>query len=49
MKKNAPPPPEILRKSGPHKDRAKYDRKRVTEEDQKRETGRDPDEKPARD
>jgi hypothetical protein len=36
MKKNAPPPPEILRKSGPHKDRTKYDRKRVKQDDKKR-------------
>ncbi len=36
MKKNAPPPPDILRKSGPHKDRTKYDRKRVSEDDKKR-------------
>jgi hypothetical protein len=36
MKKNAPPPPEILRKSGPHKDRKKYDRKRVNREDKQR-------------
>ena len=35
MKKNAPPPPEILRKSGPHKDRTKYDRKRVKQDDKK--------------
>jgi len=34
MKKNAPPPPDILRKSGPHKDKKKYDRKRVKQEDQ---------------
>ena len=34
MKKKTPPPPDILRKSGPHKDRKKYDRKRVTQEDQ---------------
>ena len=33
MKKNAPPPPDILRKSGPHKDKKKYDRKRVKEEE----------------
>jgi len=36
MKKNAPPPPEILRKSGPHKDRTKYDRKRVKQDNKKR-------------
>ncbi len=35
MKKNAPPPPDILRKSGPHKDKKKYDRKRTRQEDQK--------------
>jgi len=35
MKKNAPPPPDILRKSGPHKDKKKYDRKRVRQEDKK--------------
>ena len=40
MKKNAPPPPEILRKSGPHKDRTKYDRKRVKQDDKK------PDQRP---
>ena len=34
MKKHAPPPPDILRKSGPHKDKKKYDRKRVKQEDQ---------------
>ena len=28
-KRNAPPPPDILRKSGPQKDRTKYDRKKV--------------------
>ncbi|MDP7660021.1 MAG: hypothetical protein QF789_02235 [Gammaproteobacteria bacterium] len=33
MKKNAPPPPNILRKSGPHKDKKKYDRKRAKQED----------------
>jgi len=33
MKKTAPPPPDILRKSGPHKDRKKYDRKKVKRED----------------
>jgi len=33
VKKNAPPPPDILRKSGPHKDRKKYDRKRVKQQD----------------
>lgn len=27
-KPHAPRPPDILRKSGPHKDRSKYDRKR---------------------
>lgn len=32
-KKTTPPPPDILRKSGPHKDRSKYDRKRVKQED----------------
>jgi hypothetical protein len=37
MKKNAPPPPEILRKSGPHKDRKKYDRKQRKQEDRKQE------------
>jgi len=36
MKKNAPPPPDILRKSGPHKDKKKYDRKRIKQEDQKK-------------
>jgi hypothetical protein len=34
MKKHAPPPPDILRKSGPHKDKKKYDRKRVKRKDQ---------------
>ena len=38
MKKNAPPPPDILRKSGPHKDKKKYDRKRIKEEDQQKPT-----------
>lgn len=33
MKKNAPPPPDILRKSGPHKDKKKYDRKRIKQQD----------------
>ena len=33
MKKNAPPPPDLLRKSGPHKDKKKYDRKKVRDED----------------
>jgi len=36
VKKNAPPPPDILRKSGPHKDKKKYDRKRIKQEDQKK-------------
>ena len=44
MKKNAPPPPEILRKSGPHKDRTKYDRKRAKQDDKKRDKGADPGE-----
>ena len=44
MKKNAPPPPDILRKSGPHKDRKKYDRKRIKQEEQKEPgTNLDPD------
>ena len=38
MRKKPPPPPDILRKSGPQKDRTKYDRKRVKEEDRRRET-----------
>jgi hypothetical protein len=42
MKKNAPPPPDILRKSGPHKDKKKYDRKRIKQEEQK-ESGSDSD------
>lgn len=33
MKKNAPPPPDVLRKSGPHKDKKKYDRERVKRQD----------------
>lgn len=33
MKKIAPPPPDILRKSGPHKDKKKYDRKRIKQQD----------------
>jgi hypothetical protein len=41
MNKNAPPPPDILRKSGPHKDRTKYDRKRTKDEDHQREPGRE--------
>lgn len=32
MKKNSPPPPDVLRKSGAHKDKKKYDRKRAREE-----------------
>ena len=32
-KKKTPPPPDILRKSGPHKDNKKYDRNRVKQED----------------
>jgi hypothetical protein len=36
MKKNAPPPPDILRKSGPHKDKKKYDRKRDKQEDRQK-------------
>ncbi len=28
-KQHAPRPPELLRKSGPHKDRSKYDRKQA--------------------
>jgi len=40
MKKNAPPPPDILRKSGPHKDKKKYDRKR-TKQDDRNESGPD--------
>jgi hypothetical protein len=46
MKKNAPPPPEILRKSGPHKDRTKYDRKRVRQDDKKIEQGPEKDKEP---
>jgi len=42
MKKNAPPPPDILRKSGPHKDRTKYDRKRVKQDDKERKKESDP-------
>jgi hypothetical protein len=38
MKKNAPPPPDILRKSGPHKDKKKYDRKRDKQEDRQKPT-----------
>jgi len=34
-KKIMPPPPEILRKSGPQKDRSKYDRKRVKQDDRR--------------
>lgn len=34
-KKTTPPPPDVLRKSGPHKDRSKYDRKRVREQDRR--------------
>jgi hypothetical protein len=34
-KKTAPPPPDVLRKSGPHKDRSKYDRKRTREQDRR--------------
>jgi len=33
--RSMPPPPDILRKSGPHKDRTKYDRKRVKQKDRK--------------
>ena len=44
MKKNAPPPPDILRKSGPHKDRTKYDRKRVKQDDRKDQKRSTPDE-----
>ena len=40
-KRKAPPPPDILRKSGPQKDRSKYDRKRVKEQDRRRDTARD--------
>jgi len=45
VKKNAPPPPDILRKSGPHKDKKKYDRKRIKQEEQKeqKESGSDSD------
>jgi hypothetical protein len=35
-KRKAPPPPDILRKSGPHKDRSKYDRKREKEDKRRR-------------
>jgi hypothetical protein len=35
MRKHTPRPPDILRKSGPQKDRTKYDRKRVKEEDRR--------------
>ena len=34
-KRPAPPPPDILRKSGPQKDRSKYDRKRVKQDDRR--------------
>lgn len=34
-RKTAPPPPDVLRKSGPHKDRSKYDRKRTREQDRR--------------
>lgn len=34
-KKPTPPPPDILRKSGPQKDRSKYDRKRTREQDRR--------------
>lgn len=37
-KRSAPPPPDILRKSGPQKDRTKYDRKRAKEQDRRRQT-----------
>jgi len=39
-KRKAPPPPDILRKSGPQKDRSKYDRKRVKEEDRQHDSAR---------
>jgi len=38
-KKTTPPPPDVLRKSGPHKDRSKYDRKR--DRQQQHRTGND--------
>ena len=43
-KRHAPPPPDILRKSGPQKDRSKYDRKKAKEKDR-----RDPPEREPRD
>jgi len=44
-KKTTPPPPDILRKSGPQKDRSKYDRKRVKQDDRREDTppSRQPD------
>jgi len=45
MKKTAPPPPDILRKSGPHKDKKKYDRKKVKREDVQRDSGTKRDDK----
>jgi hypothetical protein len=38
-KKTTPPPPDVLRKSGPHKDRSKYDRKRDRQEQKRLPTG----------
>jgi hypothetical protein len=49
MRKNAPPPPDILRKSGPHKDRTKYDRKRVRQDDKKLDQGPETDKGPPQD
>jgi hypothetical protein len=34
-KKDSPPPPDILRKSGPHKDRTRYDRRRAKDEERR--------------
>ncbi|UCG72557.1 MAG: hypothetical protein JSV45_15140 [Chromatiales bacterium] len=41
-KRKTPPPPEILRKSGPQKDRSKYDRKRAKEQDRRRDSTEEP-------
>ena len=43
-KRKAPPPPDILRKSGPHKDRSKYDRKRDKEDERRRDAPDEPSE-----
>ena len=45
-KRKAPPPPDILRKSGPHKNQRQYDRKRAKEEDRRQDMDEGKDDQP---